>query len=504
MTLTRQDIEQRFDKLTEWIQSVVSPFGEVEGTRDRDERKARARTDFAYFLHTYFPHYARQADPEFLAEIEEVCNARNKPQMVLGFRGCAKSTLISLVHAAHEILYGTAHFFVFASRSRETAAAEYTVPLKAELQANVRIRNDFGILPVRGEETDFVVGDRDSTRVRAAGIRSFPRGMKHGPWRIDRIRLEDFEDQNNRMSPAMQKKYMAVIQQDIMQSVGSGIDEQWSIIVNANYFSKRSLIHRLRTSGLFRVTIIRALRPLRKGERRADAIDGEVSTWPERYPTAELWKIKLGNPVVFAVEWQQDPDDDESSFRREWFRYYKPGDLPPHAVRRLAWIDPSPGEKDTSDYKAYGYADFYMIDGELHMYLLEASVRQETVNQMVGRVIDMQKRNPTISLWGWEEVSGEMYLQKLITRVSASAGVAVPLFPVMKQFPGFAWKKDRIPQMQSWLEQGRCHFLKGNADHERIIEHYLDWPEGLHDDGADFHSGLWKMGELMAVQDVVL
>ena len=504
MRFTPDELDARYRELIQSISDTVSPFGEVEGPEDRAARVDRARRDKAFFKRTYFPHYARQRDPEYVGLVRDVLDARGRPQLLLGFRGCGKSTDVSLIDAAHEILYGTAHFFVFVSRSREIAAAEYAIPLKAELAVNPRIINDFGAPAIKGDELDYIVND---VRVKSTGIKSFPRGQKHGPWRPDRIRIEDIEDNANRMSPAIQKKALRIITDDIMKSVGTGIDEPWSVVVNGNYFSRRSLLHRLRTSGLFRVTIIKSLRPVSPHETRDDAVDGMVSTWPERFPTAQLARERAKSPVTFKIEMQQEPDDDDGAFRREWFRRYRPGDVRPdgpHYLGRYGWVDPSPGEKESSDYKAYGFGDFYLDDGELVMYLGEAYCRQETVNEMLRRIFDVQRRNPTIRLWGFEMVSSEYYLQKLIDKMTVTERLSLPTFPVMRNLPGFPWKKDRIPQMQSHLERGQCYVLAKDYDHERIVEQYCDWPEAEYDDGPDFHSGLFKLGEMMTIGQNVL
>ncbi len=490
---TRNDLDKRYREAVASIAAIVSPFGEVEGPEDRKARVDRARNDKVFFKRTYFAHYARQAEPEFRPKIEEVLDARNEPQLLLGFRGCAKSTDVSLVDTAHEILYGTAHFFIFVSRSEGMAEAEYTIPLKAELEHNPRILNDFGNVGVQGEQGDFIA---NNIRVLALGLTQSFRGKKHGAWRPDRIRIEDIEDSNNRFKPEMIKKRMTAIHNDLLESVGSGIDEQWSVIYLANYFSKRSLIHAIRTSGRWNVTILKAL--------RSDASGKEVSTWPERYPTAMLLEKRRKAPSTFSTEWQQEPTDDESAFRREWFHYYKPSEVPPDTVR-CAWIDPSPGEKDTSDYKAYGVADFHLTpNGELHCYLRDVRVRKETVNEMIAGVYEMHLRWPGITEWGYEEIGSEAYLQQIIERDGPKHGSVLPLWPVMKNMPGFPFKKDRIPQMQSVLERGWVHVLQGDDDHERVIQHYLDFPDGLHDDGADMHSGLFKLGESQTMGQNIL
>lgn len=488
---TPDQLDAHFSALIEEISRNVSPFGTVEGEADRAARRERARTDKAYFKRTYFPHYARQEEPEYSDTIRRVAEARNEPQMLLGFRGCGKSTDISLIDAAHEILFGTAYFFLFVSHSAEIAVAEYAHPIRAELTANPRIVHDFGKARVSGNGDDYIIND---VRVQCAGILSNFRGKKHRGRRPDRIRIEDLESNTNRMKPIRIRKYLRVLHDDILQSVGAGDDEQWSVIFIANYFSKRSLVHAVRTSGLWNVTRIKALRHVREGEDNPYGVDGEVSTWPARHSTASLQAKRLKAPSTFATEWQQEPDDEESAFRREWFRYHSESIDIQNTVR-YAWVDPSPGEKETSDYKAYGVAEFTVQDGALSMHLLASSVKRETVNEMLAGMYAMHRAWPGIRLWGYEAVGSERYLAQLVQREAPKYGFALPLFPVMKNISGFPYKKDRIPQMQSALEQGLCTFPRGDPDAERIIAHYLDFPEGRYDDGADMHSGLYTFGE---------
>jgi hypothetical protein len=497
---TRQQLDARFSNLIEYISRTVSPFGEVEDGTDRAARKERARKDKTFFKRTYLPHYARQGEPEFAPLLRTVAEARNEPQLLLGFRGCGKSTDISLVDALHEILFGTAHFFMFISRSTEIAVAEYAHPIRAELAANPRIRNDFGDIAIEGTGEDYIAND---VRVVCGGIRSSFRGKKHRGRRPDRIRIEDLEDNNNRMNPALIRKYLRVLHNDILQAVGSGVDESWSVIFIANYFSKRSLVHAVRTSGLWNVTVIRALRHVHSGESNPHAVDGEVSTWPERYPTQSLLKLRLKAPSTFATEWQQEPDDEEGAFRREWFRYYDCSE-PILGSVRYGWVDPSPGNKATGDYKAYGVADFIIRDGALCMYLRAARVRKETVNEMLAGIYELHRTYPGIRLWGYEAVGSERYLAQLVQRDGPKFGFALPLYPALNNIAGFPYKKDRIPQMQSALEQGLCLFPRGDPDTERIIEHYLDFPDGLHDDGADMHSGLYKFAEFTLLGQSIL
>jgi hypothetical protein len=500
--ISRDDIRARYDAAIRSTQLLVSPFGDVEGPEERITRRDRALVDYTYFKQTYFPNYARQAEPSFAGELARVCEIRNRPQLVLGFRGCGKSTDISLIRTIWEILRGSAHFFIFFSRSESVAIAEYTAPIKAICEANVRITNDFGKIAVNGELGDFTA---NGVRVLARGIGQGFRGLRHGAWRPDRLRGEDFEDSSNRMSPAMVKKFLGVLTQDVMKSVGEGVDEQWSFVINANYFSRRSLIHALRMSRLFDVTLIPKLRSLAQGETHPDAIDGEVSTWPERYPTRDIVDFRAAAPTVHRTEDQQEPQDDEALFRREWFHLDAGSYDASRSLGLFGWIDPSPGQTGAADYKAYGIGDFIMVDGELHMHLVEARVRRETVNQMIAGIFDMHHRHPSTRLWAYESVGSEFYLERLIAEQGVRYGGSLPLMGLGNLGVRIPWKKDRIPQMQSVLERGLCHLRGGSTDDERIITQYIDWPEGLHDDGPDMHSGLYRIGEIMTIgQSVVV
>lgn len=508
------DFLRELSSAIELIRSTVSPIGKVESEEERQAVIERMRTDKTFFKRTCFPHYARQAEPEYASEIQQVLTVRNQPQLLLGFRGCAKSTDVSLIDAAHEILFGTANFFIFISRSVDIAVAEYGAPLLAELRTNPVIKYYFTVeagdprvytVGVKRErEADFIV---NGVRVLCGGIKSSYRGKKHRGRRPDRIRLEDIEDNTNRMNASLRKKYMRVIHDDIMQSVGSGKDEQWSVIFIGNYFSRQSLIHALRTTKEmnWQTTVIKALREVREGESNPHAIDGWVSTWPANYPTADLIRKRRRAPVTFEIEWQQNPTDDDSLFRRDWFPTFKRGDEPPEASL-FGWIDPSPSESGVGDYKAIGVGAFTREEEDVHMHLIDCVCRRMTVNEMVQAVYELQRAHRGIRMWGYESVSAEFYLEKLIAQAhwSSKYGFSVQLSQVRKKDPNFVWKKDRIPQLQPVAEKGFIHLLQGDADTEEMLLQTLDYPDGEHDDGPDMLSGLYRLGESQMYEPEVL
>ena len=487
-TIDQLDAELR--RLCDMVSQTVSPFGDVEGAEDREARMAACREDVELFALTYFPAYCRQPFAPMHGEMIELTKRRNTPQVVAGFRGSAKSTVIDFFVPMHEVLFKTCHFYMFGSASTEIAVAEYALPIMAHLKTNPRIINDFGVIPVTGEQSDFMAGE---VRVLSFGRRSSVKGKKNGPWRPDRIRLADIEDRNNMMSPAVCRKTTDWIENDVLEAVGNGADEEWSCIYEFNYFSKKTVGHQLMSRPNWRSVVFPAIIARPSDMRGLTAVSLQyMSAWPERYPLAMLRRKQSEAPATFEVEWQQNPRDDESMFRREWIRYYKPDELPVN-LAKFGWCDPSASEKESADFKAYGYIG---VNGN-DIYVVKVHVRHETTNQMIDAMLVMQHDDPTIRLWGIEGIVFEVLIRDLVEQAAAAAGMHLPIMPITKVFANWPMKKDRIPKMQSIIERGRIYFPANDPDAELLIQQLLDYPDGRNDDGPDMLSGAVELSSIM-------
>jgi predicted phage terminase large subunit-like protein len=95
-----------------------------------------------------------------------------------------------------------------------------------------------------------------------------------------------------------------------------------------------------------------------------------VSFWPERYPAAELERIREVDPFLFYSQYQQSPIVDGGSLiKAEWWKYYDETEdqIKRKSAALIAFADTAFSEKSSADYSVIGLAGFtgdalYWID----------------------------------------------------------------------------------------------------------------------------------------------
>jgi hypothetical protein len=121
-------------------------------------------------------------------------------------RGHAKSTLSSLILPLWCIVTGKRRFIGLVSDTTEQAA-DFLEFIKAELDANERLREDFP--EACGEGRVWKAGQvitRNNVRLKCWGKRKAMRGARHGPVRPDLIVCDDLEGDENIDSPHQRAK----------------------------------------------------------------------------------------------------------------------------------------------------------------------------------------------------------------------------------------------------------------------------------------------------------
>ena len=121
-------------------------------------------------------------------------------------RGHAKSTLSSLILPLWCIVTGKRRFIGLVSDTTEQAA-DFLEFIKAELDANERLREDFP--EACGEGRVWKAGQaitRNNVRLKCWGKRKAMRGARHGPVRPDLIVCDDLEGDENIDSPQQRVK----------------------------------------------------------------------------------------------------------------------------------------------------------------------------------------------------------------------------------------------------------------------------------------------------------
>lgn len=469
---------------------------------------------FEVWDRNYFPHYG-QAEPSALhlylyERLPRIVASRSGQRDVIAApRGEAKSTKISMSFVLWCIVTGRLWYPIIVMDAFEQAA-EMLEAIKAELEANPRIRSDFPEACGPGKVWRAgVIVTANGRKVEAFGSAKKIRGRRHGAHRPDLAILDDIENDENVTTPAQRDKLQKFVTAGVL-NLGPPDDSMHAILVGTvlHYdsvlarFLKNPLWNRKVFKAVmrwpermdlweqFEALLLNAETP-QKGEaaamalytqHRAEMDRGAQVSWPAVRPLVKLMmrRAREGH-AAFDSEQQNDPvAGDEAPFANS-IRFW---------VSRLAeWVfygacDPSLGKAGASrDPSAIGVGGFNRETGVLDV--VEAQIRKRTPDRIISDVIEMQREYGCV-VWGFESVQFQEFLRTELVRRSAQLGVPVParaLIPI-------ADKLLRIESLQPHMHNG---LIRLHSSQTTLIEQFRHFPKADHDDGPDMVQMLWML-----------
>ncbi|MBW1778634.1 MAG: hypothetical protein JRJ54_13725 [Deltaproteobacteria bacterium] len=464
--------EYRFDlwaeQLSEWIKASVSPFAGDTPEKQR-ARIERARWDRLFFFETYLPHYFHAEFGEFHDEWSDLADIKDEAVFVAAPREHAKSTFFTFGVPIHDICYAARHFILIVSDTNDQATG-FALPIRLELEDNVRLRHDFGTFRGRKwSENDFTT--KNGIRVLARGRGEKLRGVKNLQWRPDRAVVDDFENDTNVRNPRLVKQGKDWLQKAVLGSMGEG----YSFTMIGNIFSPKSILAQFIAEkdedGPVYVSRIYA----------AIKDDGEP-LWPEVWSKERLEKKRRQMGTVnFNAEMLNRVGADESPFREEWFVFIEI--VSPKAWRFASFLDPSAKSGMANDYKAIVTV---ALDPETMRFdVAHAWIRHATVNAMIEACYRINgEYGGTL---GIETNMLEDFLRETFNRAAVDRKKYLPIVEVHHS----TQKEGRIINTLSPLiEFGKLRFIKGHSDQDLLVEqliYILD--KNVNDDGPDALEG---------------
>lgn len=404
--LTERDYIAQREQLLAKLEAV-SRFADTD--LSKEERIRKGKDDAFYFARTYLPHYfTTPGHPKFHQEIVDACQITEQAVVITGFRGAAKSTIVSFLEIIRDIVYQREDFVVLGMDSLDRAEL-YTDRILAELQHNARIKEDFGELvsmsAARGNFTTRRSKERPTrNRLMAWGDGMSMRGLVSEHSRPSKIVVEDLQDREAAESEKRTNKVLRILKADWMGALRANA---WKFIVLGNVICDGSMIDRLFKEEPHWLK-------LKFAAETTDAHGNRVATWPEQFPIAKLDNMReqMGEQD-YEAEMLCEPRERNAKFKQEWFRHWER--LPiPHAKDHL-FIVLDPSISETGDNKAMfpvlvhhhdiANADYSTLkDGKGELYtnnvyhfLLSAYNRQATVDDLID------------TMYKWDETYSPKY-----------------------------------------------------------------------------------------------
>lgn len=469
---------------------------------------------FAFWDQHYFPHYggaAPSALHEYLYErLPVIVNTpAGQRDAIAAPRGEAKSTKVSMSFVLWCVVTGAKHYVVIVMDAFEQAA-EMLEAIKAELEANPRIANDFPEACGQGKVWRAgVIVTANGRKVEAFGSAKKIRGRRHGAHRPDLAIMDDIENDENVTTPAQRDKLQRFVTASVL-NLGPPDDSMDAILVGTvlhydsvlSRFLKNPLWHRKVFKAIihwpdrmdlwerFEHLLITGETPA-KGEaealalyeaNRAEMDKGAQVSWPALRPLVKLMiKRAREGHAAFDSEQQNDPiAGDDAPFAHS-IRFW---------VNRLPdWVfygacDPSLGKSGSGrDPSAIVVGGWQREQGILSV--VEAQIKKRVPDRIISDVIEMQREYGCI-VWGFESVQFQEFLRTELVKRSAQAGVPVParaLIPI-------ADKLLRIESLQPHMHNG---LLLLHSSQTTLIDQFRHFPKADHDDGPDAVHMLWML-----------
>lgn len=466
----------------------------------RAKRRERALNDFFYFSKYVFGNI------DLTDMHEELCEFATKPgnrKLVLEPRGSLKSSVITQSYVLWRLVREP-NLRVLIDSEEYARAKDFVKAIKAVIEQNENFRSLFGKLdrnknkqsPWTWTENAFTIATRTKftpePNVMCMGLDSTRVG-----YHFDLIIMDDMVSDQNTKTDAQLKKVV-----DHYQLMLSILDPGKEMIVIGTRWHFADLYGYLMKKDEERVK--KGRRPQwRKLIRSAVRKDGSL-LWPERMTRAFLHDMRDEQGTYkFSCQYLNDPTGGEdAAFKKEWLRFVQ--QIPEVPLSCSIVMDPSLGKNKKSDYTA-----------------ISLVFRDPYGNRYVFRIM-RGRWNPTRALMNF------VHLRQWVIKhykLTPRMGLETQAFQwVLKHNLQEMMRRGRIPTFKVYeltrttdttkhlaieklvplFEQGLIH-LRGRSVEECsagakfLIEEYLQFPTGKHDDILDtlaYHEELAKIPQI--------
>ena len=518
MALTQKEFDKQFGELVDRIQKKATPFPN-DTTEKRIARVERAKADKFFFAATYFPHYI-ELKPEYRdawkhpqneidwmdagfapihAEFWQISELMQKFSILAAFRESAKDTLLGKIDVLHKLLCETRWFIPAMSMTHDKATGKI-IPIKLELESNLRLQIDFGdqVGKTKWEQDHFIL--KNGRGMKSYGREEGLRGEENFGHRPDHVLLNDINDPTKPDNPGVVQKFLDSIKEDILMSVNS---PRWSAIFLCNYTVKGDIVDAVMTgkhTEHYNKKIYRALvpNPLETKEdrriarecREADFDTSMKSAWEFRHPTVRLRQEEADDPETFGTERMMRPRNRKDAiFSESWFKYHVLSELNIADYQIVSFVDPSSTEP--GDPKAVITLGFGIRDDRPHMPVLKADIQQSDIDWMLETTWRHRDRFAS-RIVGVADNSYKDFVKREYDRLMVKKKRPLPFFPVTQ----VGNKRGRIATLVPYVKDGIITFDLDDPDQDLLMRQLKAEPNpgsvpqgGLGDDGSDALEG---------------
>ena len=463
---------KRYEELIQRITSnnQINPF---ETDTEKQQRLNRAKTDFKYFVETYFKHYAESETPFFHIRIARKVKRNPKYKGWLKWaRGHAKSVCATVLLPLWLYINEEVHYMVVVGQNEDKAKILMS-DIMAELEFNPLFINDFGVqrkVNSKWEEGYFVAAG--GLKAKAIGMGQDPRGLRSVADRPDYIVADDWESKETAKNPKRQDEYAEWFLRGVIPTMDN---KNRRVLIAQNHWTPRMIFSKI----------------VEENEGwDVDRLDGYdpvtyEPVWKEKYDRWFFKEIEQEIGTIRALaEYNNTPHIEGKLFTDEMIQWTKLPQLRTMQAIVGRWDVAFAGSK-TSDYNAIRI--WGLKDGK--KYLIDCFVKQSKVKEALNWIADFQMNLPNNIKCqiGFEAQFWNEEIYRNITEVESDKKINLNLVKIERRKGN---KYDAILEMLVQYQNSRIYYneqLKSHNDTQVGLAQLKGIEPGYksHDDAPD-------------------
>lgn len=474
--------------------NAMSTVNTSEDTAEKLARIRKAKSDFAFFVSYYFPHYCTDnASGKTIPPAKFHIQAAHKVLAHADFRavfqwprGHAKSTYMDIIIPMWLMIQDRRQLnvMVLVGKSEDNACT-LLGDLQAELQFNNRYIYDFGSKYNAGDWQDGQFVTSDGIAFFALGRGQSPRGLRYRSNRPDYIVIDDLDDDELCRNEKRVSDLTNWVKEALFGCFGANGGR---FIMVGNLIAKNSVLKNMMDTES--VTVSKVNITDSKGR----------PSWPE------LWtpeKIKERQQFMgfrsYQKEYMNNPIIEGSVFRKSDIIFGPTLRLSQYKAI-VCYTDPSFKSSATADYKATALVGI-TEDGFYH--ILKVFAAQTSVSEMVKWHYIIHKLTRGVNVRFMMEAN---FMQDLLLdefkKEGAAVGFQIPIIGDKRQKGD---KFARIEAMQPLWERGLVIISDKIQDEPGtivLINQMLSFQKGsrAHDDAPDaVESAIWQLNRMYKI-----
>lgn len=327
-----------FEELVDIIQASTT-IDVYESAGDKRKRIAGLLDNYEAFCNYYFPEYCFAPFAWFHKQIPpHIAATPNNIYLLQWSREFAKSTHAGLFLPLFLKFRGELTGMMVGSYN-ETMAAEKLADIRANLEANQRLINDFGEQKSLGNWESGMFKTKDGIPFYGFGKRQSPRGTKFKWKRPNYGLIDDLNDKRELKNDDIAQEDMDWVIEELKPALWI---KKWWLVVAQNKFNDNTVTAKLEDDEDIKCTAYQVNMEDENGD----------SNWPENFSNEDCATLRESEGGGYIRERMNTPFEEGKMFKAEWLSHWvKALAFHKYDTTLVHYLDPSYKATEKSDYK---------------------------------------------------------------------------------------------------------------------------------------------------------